>query len=323
MSTYLKKPIIYRLDDYYKLKEIIHPYTLPPSTIKIIDYVSNLVGSPNYVKTPQFLNSNDGDKKKKKKFKPSEINNEDWEAIRNFQATTLNEKTGIHKTIDTLKSEIMKVTDKNFDEQQSIILEIIRENILAWDKTQLDGVGKIILEISSSNIFFSKVYSAIIVEIIKSYDFIIPLIYNFKEEFKGTIENLNIENDDSFDDYESLCKRNKANERIRSNALFFVNIMLLDQLDNDYIFNIIVSLQNKLLLNVEDSTKCCLNEEISELLFIILESSHEFLKQAYPSEFTSIKKVIEDISIMKSNNKGISNKIIFKFMDLFDIINNT
>ena len=323
MTTYLRTPIIYRLNDYYKLKEVISPYTLPPSTIKIIDYVSNLVGSPNYVKTPQFLNSNDGDKKKKKKFKPSEINNEDWEAIRNFQATTLNEKTGIHKTIDTLKSEIMKVTDKNFYEQQSIILEIIRENILVWDTTQLNDVGKIILEISSSNIFFSKVYSAIIVEIIKSYDFIIPLIDNFKQEFKDTIENLNIENDDSFDDYESLCKRNKANERIRSNALFFVNIMLLNQLDNEYIFNIIVSLQNKLLLNVEDSTKCCLNEEISELLFIILESSHEFLNQESPTEFASIKKVIEDISIMKSNNKGISNKIIFKFMDLFDIINNT
>tara|TARA_B100000886_G_scaffold288117_1_gene212958 strand:- start:3509 stop:4480 length:972 start_codon:yes stop_codon:yes gene_type:complete len=323
MSLYIKKPIIYNLDDYYKLKEIIIPYTLPPSTLKIIDYVSNLVGSPNYVKTPQFLNSNDGDKKKKKKFKPNEINNEDWEAIRNFQATTLNEKTGIHKTIDTLKSEIMKVTDKNFNEQQSIILEIIRENILVWDETQLNDVGKIILEISSSNIFFSKVYSAIIVEIIKSYDFIIPLISNFKKEFANTIENLTIENDDSFDDYESLCKRNKANERIRSNALFFVNIMLHEQLENNYILNIITSLQNKLLLNVEDSTKCCLNEEISEILFVILESSHELLNQELPTEFASIKRVVQDFSSMKSNNKGISNKIIFKFMDLFDIINNT
>ena len=55
--------ITYTLDDYIRIKEINNPYDLPSSAIDIINYVSNMVGSPNYVKTPQFLMS---DAKKKK-----------------------------------------------------------------------------------------------------------------------------------------------------------------------------------------------------------------------------------------------------------------
>ena len=322
MDNNVKKPIIYNLKDYYTLKDKINAYILPDETIKIIDYVANLVGSPNYVKTPQFLN-NDADKKKKKKHKNNEITREDWEAIRNFQATTMNEKVGIEKTIHTIKGEIMKLTDKNFDVQQNNILELIRENILIWDKEQLDSIGKIIIELSSTNIFFSKLYSTLVYEIIKRWDFIIPQFNDFKKNFKNTITSLHIENYSSDENYDELCKRNKKNEILRANSIFIVNIMCLDYLETDYVIDIINCLLDKIKSGFESTENSALNEEISELLFLILESSYLYLDENCYTDFQDIKDNIETISSMKPNQTGLSNKTIFKFMDLFDIINNT
>ena len=48
----------YTLQDYIRIKELNNPYILPKDTVDIISYVSNMVGSPNYVKTPQFLLNN-------------------------------------------------------------------------------------------------------------------------------------------------------------------------------------------------------------------------------------------------------------------------
>ena len=322
MDDSVKKPIIYKLNDYYILKDKIKAFILPKETIDIIDYVANLVGSPNYVKTPQFLN-NDNDKKKKKKYKHNEITREDWETIRNFQATTMNEKVGIEKTIDTIKGEIMKLTDKNYTKQQNNILELIRENILIWDKEQLDSIGKCIIELSSSNIFFSKIYSSLVYEIIKRWDFIIPHFEHFKITFKNTITSLKIENYTSSENYDELCKRNRINEVIRANSIFIVNIMIIEYLEPDYVIDIIHSLLDKIKSGYEIIENSSLNEEISELLFLILESSYIYLDKNCFDDFQKIKNDIENISSMKPNHTGLSNKTIFKFMDLFDIINNT
>ena len=54
----------YTLQDYISIKELYNPYILPKETVDIISYVSNMVGSPNYVKTPQFLLNNETDKNK-------------------------------------------------------------------------------------------------------------------------------------------------------------------------------------------------------------------------------------------------------------------
>ena len=48
-----------------------------------------------------------------------------------------------------------------------------------------------------------------------------------------------------------------------------------------------------------------------------------YLKQEDNTEWERILKNIKNISEMKSNNKGLSNKTIFKQMDILDIVNTT
>ena len=146
---------IYTLQDYIKIKEMNNPYNLPKEAIDIIQYVSNMVGSPNYVKTPQFLINNENERKKKRN-KNNEINSEDWEAIRNFQAFAKHEKSGIDKTIDNIKGEIHKIADKNYTSQKDIIMKILGEVVLNSSDDDINKVGNIIINISSSNRFFQN-----------------------------------------------------------------------------------------------------------------------------------------------------------------------
>ena len=72
---------IYTLKDYIRIKEMNNPYILPKEATDIIQYVSNMVGSPNYVKTPQFLLNNDIERKKKRRHKSGFLRSERWEGM--------------------------------------------------------------------------------------------------------------------------------------------------------------------------------------------------------------------------------------------------
>lgn len=312
---------IYTLSDYIDIKEMNNPYILPKEATDIIQYVSNMVGSPNYVKTPQFLLNSETERKKKRRHKNNEINSEDWEAIRNFQTTAKHEKSGIDKTIDIIKGEIHKIADKNYSSQKDIIMQNLREIVLNSNHDDVNKVGEIIINISSSNRFFSKLYSDLVIEIINTYDFIIPIINKYYLDFEKSIMEFIDSNSYLSKDYELLCKINKENENRRSRALFFVNLMKENCIETELIINLVNIILNNLYNNIENTESVEVNEELSELLFVILEDSFQIFKEH--DEWLDIHSKITNITDMKNNDKGLTNKIIFKLMDLLDIINTT
>tara|TARA_B100001093_G_C26860051_1_gene1029608 strand:+ start:10811 stop:11773 length:963 start_codon:yes stop_codon:yes gene_type:complete len=313
---------IYKLADYIRIKELNQPYILPKEANDIIAYVSNMVGSPNYVKTPQFLLNNETERKKKRRNRNNnEINTEDWETIRNFQTTTKNEKHGFEKIMDDIKGEINKIADKNYECQKEIITEKLREVVLNCNDEEVHKIGVMIIEISSSNRFFSKLYSDLVIEIIRTYDFIIPIVNSKYDMFKKSIENFLTSFANTENDYELLCKINKENELRRSNALFFVYLMKNDCIEQLSVIEIIETVLNHIYDNLEEKKSAEINEELSELLFVILKDGFEAFGES--EQLSNIYSKLEELSDMKNNDKGITNKTIFKIMDLLDIINTT
>ena len=73
--------------------------------------------------------------------------------------------------------------------------------------------------------------------------------------------------------------------------------------------------------NIDNSQSVEVNEELSELLFVIINECFDLFKD--DDNWSNIHSKITSISDMKSNDKGLTNKIIFKVMDLLDIINTT
>ena len=113
MATKLR----YTLNDFNNIIFNGFNYELPAETIRVISELALEVGSPDYVKTPIFQkrenpmksdvassSSSNNPNFKKKRGKNMEINDGDWEALRTFQATKIEERDGINGEIDNIRS---------------------------------------------------------------------------------------------------------------------------------------------------------------------------------------------------------------------------
>jgi hypothetical protein len=130
------KTLKYTLDEINSIIFQGFNYELPVETLNIISELSLQVGSPDYVKTPVFQKrenimkvdntQKDAAFKKKKNNKSMEIvNDDDWEALRSFQTTKIEEKVGIDIKIDTIRNYLNKLTDKNYIDIFGKIIETI------------------------------------------------------------------------------------------------------------------------------------------------------------------------------------------------------
>jgi hypothetical protein len=127
--------MIYNLDSINEILFNGFDYKLPQETLEIISNLALQVGSPDYVKTPVFQKRENPMKveppkealKKNRRNKPTEvINDADWDTLRTFQTTKMEEKSGIMAQIDSIRVYLNKLTDKNYIDIHNKIISLIQ-----------------------------------------------------------------------------------------------------------------------------------------------------------------------------------------------------
>ena len=212
----------YSLHDFQNIKFNGFQFELPDATLKLINELSNEVGSPTYVKTPIFqkreptnpiintlkLNVSKDDLtkimtgrmdhgsslNKKRRGKNIEVvTNEDWETIRTFHTTKMEEKTGIEVHFDTIRSYLNKLTDKNMEEMSFKIIQMteeIKSQKQNQNNVDIDSVLPVvfdqIFENAFNNRFYSHIYVLLYSKLLNKYD---TSLTNYQE--KQTAELLN------------------------------------------------------------------------------------------------------------------------------------
>jgi len=259
------------------------------------------------------------DKEKITYYKNKKSNNDtfQWQSIKNFQKTTILKNAGDYDITNILN----KITDKNYEIQKKQLFDIII-NISANDNSEKDIhiIYNIIIDIVKNNIFLSLIYAKLSKEIfeINKY-FYKKIIEDGKILSDYLLSKTEISNDESIlhkkdKDYDILCKHNKNNDQKKSILLFFVNIFKNDE-DNLYILmNILDKIFETFETNIYKEEEKQNNEEICELIFIILSNVKEIYEKYENKLFLISKYKIK-------NAPGMSNKILFKLMDILD--NNT
>ena len=117
----------YSLSDFNLILEKGLDNELSEETLNIITHLANLVGSPEYIKTPQFKNrvvSNNNHRRKKKQF---EMEDSDWENFRTFQATEFETHQGVEKNIDIIRKNLNMLTSNNYTTLKENIIEEIKK----------------------------------------------------------------------------------------------------------------------------------------------------------------------------------------------------
>jgi len=316
----------YSVTDFNRILFDGFQYNLDTVIVSTIQEIADQVGAPEYVRTPQFpkrdrLGNNGGRGGGRRRQKAQEITDEDWEAIREFQATELVKKEGIEAAIETIRKHLNKISNQTYDILCTKIFEEIlkitkdikpEENIMV----ELHKVGDAIFNIASSNAFYSDMYAKLYKSLMEKFPFMVNIFEkNFKvfgEIFK-TIEYCSPD-----EDYDKFCDINKINEKRRAVSLFYVNLMKRDIIPSKSIIDIILEVQSYMKKLMEIAENKPIVDELSEVIYILVT-------KAYDSECEEWETIIEMVTnISKMNNKtkpGITNKTIFKHMDIIDELN--
>ena len=337
--------MIYSLKDFTDITFDGFNFSLPDDTIQMISSLSLEVGSPSYVKTPVFrkrenplktnygqgsLNHNNSfdnitggnTYKKKRGNKNIEIvNDEDWEAIRNFQTTKIEQKNGIESNIDTIRSYLNKMTDKNYEEMKNKIIDFLNSIIVDNENSEdVTRISLIIFEIASTNRFYSKLYADLYSELINKYD---SMKVIFQENFDKFMDLFhNIEYVDPSLDYDKFCKINKDNEKRKAFSTFFINLMVNNIIQKEKIIDIIQNLLKQVYEMIFLENKKNEVDELTENI-VLLFKKELFLEEDYQAEFINGMNIMEMIEFLANRKvkdfKSLTNKSIFKFMDMIDM----
>ena len=317
----------YNVDDFNKIIFDGFTYKLSDETMKAIQAIADQVGAPEYVRTPQFPKrerQGGSGQGRRRRGKAPEITDEDWVAIREFQATQIVKKEGIDASIDIIRKQLNKMTEKSYDKLKDEIINEMSSIIEGEDADspemleKLNKIGDSIFSIASGNGFYSKIYAMLYKELMEKFDFMNKIFETNFDKFRSLFQT--IEYCSPNDDYDKFCDNNKANERRRATGLFYVNLMKTEVVGSDEIISIIRELQEYMLRLIDSEDNKNIVEELSEVAFILITNSVSVLKTH--KDWSDAIKDVKDISIMKLKTKpSISNKTIFKHMDILDKLN--
>ena len=276
-------------------------FSLPEETIALINELSSKVGAPTYIKTPVF-------KKKETFTNNSSSSNSNWEKMRSFKTTKIEQKEGIDAKIDMIRFHLNKITDKNYIDCHNKIVDLLNE--LIENNIKDDDLMRIcvqIFDIASNNRFYSKLYADLYSDLITRYD-IMKTIFN--NSFNSFMELFNhVEYVDPAINYDAFCKNNKDNECRKSLSMFILNLMKNNIISREKVMNLL----SQLLSQVQE--------------FIVLENKKNEVDELTENIAILFKAdLIKDMTFIqtlaKSKTKtypSLSNKSIFKYMDLCEM----
>lgn len=303
----------YTLREFKSLEKILELKDFDDEILSKINELANMVGAPTYKKTPIFKNKN----KKHKK-----ISEEEWNAIRNFKKTELKKNENkFDENIDNLRTLLNKLTTKLYDNVRSEIIKLI--NSLKNDSNEvsvddnLKVISKMIFEIGSMNKFWSELYGELYKDLIKLYPIMKDIVIQNFDDFIDVFKN--IESCNPEENYDKFCVLNKINEKRKGLSNFFIVLVDKKVLKLEKMTNLIEELFDTLEEYINLNDKVNEVDEIAENLFILVSKGYKDLIKS--DEWDDINDMIDKYTLLKSKNfKSLSNKAIFKFMDLQEII---
>jgi len=348
MST---KSLVYKLD---KINQVLcegFDYRLPDETIQIITTLSHQVGSPSYIKTPifekkdmtlvaasfqeksggkSFVNTGYGNnvgglnkRNKKDRGKVVEImNDSEWETIKTTSNVTATKgtKSNEETQVDAIRVLLNKLTDKNYIDICGKIDDILHTMTTAGEN--ITGVCTILFDIASANKFYSKIYADLYSQFSLKYSVFQTIL---QENISNFIELFNhIECVDPAVDYNKFCEINKVNDKRKALAAFYLNLMLNDIISKDIIINITHTLLVQLYAFIHEEGKKSEVEELTETIAILYRKElYMIYNGTRDYELIGGYRINELVVFLSKSKvkdyKSLTNKVIFKYMDLVEV----
>ena len=309
-------------------------FNIDPNILTMVNYLTTQIGATSSLTNTTFekrptplikvlLKEDDYDQpiRKKKGNKSMEISGtEDWDSLRSFQTTKMEQKTGIDAQIGQIRLHLNKINDASFLNIRAQIIANIDEVInMEPDHAILtEKVGTIIYDISANNKFYSKIYADLYAELVTKYCWLRPIFDANFSKFISLFQNIVYV--DPATNYDAFCEMNKMIISRKANSQFFVNLAL-----NGFITKLsVVDILHQILITVSEMIKQDgKNDEVGELTDNVAILFTKDIISAATSEHVIDKlTIVKFITKLSKSNvkdyKSLSNRVIFKYMDIIE-----
>ena len=312
--------IAYNLNDYTNILLNNPNISLSDDVLSVYKtLVSNLnittVTSTSSVRTDTETRDRRGGYRRNKNTKRSDLLTSD--KVVEFKQRSLVDEDGPEKLMITIKASLNKLTNKNYDSHRDIIITSLEELNDKYDDTYMETFTNHLFDIASKNKFYSEMYATLYKELEQIY----PTLQERKSKFiEECVENLDtIQYIDENTDYDGFCKNNKMNDIRRAMNIFMINLFKKDICDISNIMKIMSIIQTKVLTNRDVENTSYITEELTENLFIFVSESSKELRKHRDWE-TTRQFIIDHSKIKAKDHVGLTSRIIFKYMDMVDLL---
>jgi hypothetical protein len=236
-----------------------------------------------------------------------------------FVPTQIVKKEGVEKTMTEIKGSLNKISNKNYENQKTAILERI---VGLENEEDIRKIATAITDIAGNNKFYSDIYADLFKELMATSDatkqYFTKQRDEFLENYRASIHDIQFA--DSNTDYDKFCQCTKVNDRRKALSVFILNLTKRGILERGQMFAIIGELQDCVDKYMEEPDRASEVEEITENIYIfVMLSLSQGNKAPDFTEWTATLDRIRAIAKMKSKDKpSISSRAIFKYMDILD-----
>jgi hypothetical protein len=320
-------------------------YVLSDETINVFNFLTAQIGSNVFINNNVFqkrelekerereLDKDDLDqgfkldKKKKKGNKGMEVT-EDWDNIRSFQATKIEQKSGLDAMINKLKLAMSKLSKDRYllckDQIIGVITEIFETEPITSVLTE--KIGNIMFDVILSNKTLLKLYSEMYTDLLGSYDWLRQSLNNRFIKYLDLFKDMKYFDPDQ--DYDQFCDMNVINEKRKLTSQLFVYLALNGIIPRSSIYELLVSLLRTMTEYINLADKKFEVDEIAENMAILFnkeiikttEDRVDYDKTMYIINGLTIVELITVFAKSKAKDyRSLSNKSIFKCMDLVEM----
>ena len=222
--------------------------------------------------------------------------------------TKLSKMIGIEQQIPVFKPEkvytipqqitilLNKLTEDNYKSIEEKILKLLESN-----PHEIEKSSSVIFDIITNNSFYGSIYASLYVSLVKQWS-----IFKDLFEIQLTTHRMNLQNIKLVPstDYDEFCKCNALNEKYRTFSQFIVHMTIQGIVNNDD-FNNFLNFLIDLLHTLNRSDDKSTMDEIVEHLYLCIMKGKTLSIRIPRSRLTM---------------PGVSNKVLFRLMDILDVI---
>ena len=238
-------------------------------------------------------------------------------------------KEGREKCYNELKLAFNKMTIKNYDTIMTSIKKLVEqliENEQSDDdeddesETPYQKIFGILMNVicQTKN---NGVYVKGLKELIGKYPIFVSSLDSFINDYYTSYEKMVDVNPS--EDYEQYCILMKKNEQRRNKSTFVMGLYNDNLLKSDDLVELLKWCLTRVLQGVNEEGKTLLVEELSENIYIMVSAlvdKEEFI-QDKENKWNEVKEMIYTCAKLKAKEtKSLSSRIIFKYMDVVDIL---